>query len=48
MKDFLSGDDEKNKSQNVTKGKKKAKNAENKTKKGKASRVSALANRRRK
>ena len=49
MKDFLSGgDDENNESQNVAKGKKKAKNTNKKTKKGKASRVSALANRRRK
>ena len=49
MKDFLSGgDDEKNESQNITKGKKKAKNTNKKAKKGKASRVSALANRRRK
>ena len=49
MKDFLSGgDDENNESPNVAKGKKKAKNTNKKTKKGKASRVSALANRRRK
>ena len=48
MKDFLGGGDEKNENQDITKGKKKVKNTKKKTKKGKSSRVSALANRRRK
>ncbi len=49
MKEFLgSSNDEKNEKQSLPKGKKNAKNTKKKAKKGKTSRVSALANRRRK